>query len=670
MLVASISTGSHGAGFYALVLGEFTRVALDEIVLDDPPIGAVELFERLGNPLEALGPIEPRAEIRRRRPLLLGEPTGQSFLATSLPTGLLGLDPGDRANPVYEWLAGPRLEFGQLAGDDHQRDLNEIVGVGLGESPAKVGAELEGELPTQLVPRSRFAVSHGEHQTVEVHPASIPKSDRRDLSQRPTPKERTRGHPRCSLERLTVSASDPPDDELDELDHPPPPRLLPPDLSELFGAIGDATSLRKVWNPDEPPFVFDRFEAFECFIGGMGLVIEARDPELDRKVAIKLWEQSGPKAQQALLDEAKTLARLSHRNVVTVHETGRWRERVFFVMEWIDGVDGQAWMKTPRTWREVRDVFVEAGQGLAAAHDAGIQHRDFKPANMLIGSDRRVVVADFGIADSLREVDNADPRWGTPAGTPAYMAPERLRGGRGDARSDQFSFCVAMWRGLYGVRPYAGEQAEELLESIGRGELRMTPDADVPRWLTEVVRKGLAEDPDARHGSMHELVAALRDEPPDDVVLDGSASEAARRGQGWPYYAIALLSGTVVVMGIMLMRRPSDTPAVSDAVEVEPFHAILGLVALDEFSKVEALWSNAELTDEQSLTLASACLGRAEELMLVDRAKAIEGASTAHKIAAFVRQFGATPEFQIAGDQLVTDIEDLSKSIARTRGDK
>src|SRR5690606_36628299 len=345
LLVASISTGSHGAGFYALVLGEFTRVALDEIVLDDPPTGAVELFERLGNPLEPLGPIEPRAEIRRRRPQLLGEPTGQSCQATSLPTGLLGLDPGDRANPVYEWLAGPRLEFGQLAGDDHQRDLNEIVGVGLGESPAKVGAELEGELPTQLVPRSRFAVSHGEHQTVEVHPASIPKSARRDLSQRPTPNERTRGHPRCSLERLTVSASDPPDDELDELDHPPPPRLLPPDLSELFGAIGDATSLRKVWNPDEPPFVFDRFEAFECFIGGMGLVIEARDPELDRKVAIKLWKQSGPKAQQALLDEAKTLARLSHRNVVTVHETGRRRERVFFVMEWIDGVDGQAWMK-------------------------------------------------------------------------------------------------------------------------------------------------------------------------------------------------------------------------------------------------------------------------------------------------------------------------------------
>src|SRR5690606_32597738 len=256
------------------------------------------------------------------------------------------------------------------------------------------------------------------------------------------------------------------DDELEQrliefAERHPPPRELPPDLSELFGLISDIAISRRVCETDEiPGHMFDRFEAFGAVIGGMGLVIEARDTELERKVAIKLWKQSGPKAQRALLDEAKTLAQLSHRNVVTVYETGRWRERVFFVMEWIDGVDGRVWMDTPRTWREVRDVFVDAGMGLAAAHDAGIQHRDFKPANMLVGHGR-TVVADFGIADSLRNVENTDPRWGTPAGTPAYMAPERLRGEPGDARSDQFSFCVAMWRGLYGLRPFAGEEREE-----------------------------------------------------------------------------------------------------------------------------------------------------------------------------------------------------------------
>src|SRR5690606_39881474 len=113
--------------------------------------------------------------------------------------------------------------------------------------------------------------------------------------------------------------------------------------------------------------------------------------------------------------------------------------------------DGQEWMDEPQAWREVRDKFVFAGDGLAAAHEVGIQHRDFKPSNMLIGSDGRVLVADFGIADSLDVVEGDDePDQAYIVGTISYMAPERLRGERGDARSDQFSFCVTLWRGLYG----------------------------------------------------------------------------------------------------------------------------------------------------------------------------------------------------------------------------
>ncbi|MFO7561587.1 MAG: serine/threonine-protein kinase, partial [Enhygromyxa sp.] len=311
----------------------------------------------------------------------------------------------------------------------------------------------------------------------------------------------------------------------------PRPKELPPDLDELFTDVRNVAISRRILatlgdSPEAiPGHPFDRFEAFGGNTGGMGLVLEARDPVLDRTVAIKLWKQSGPKAQQALLDEARMLARLTHPNVVTVHDTGRWGERVFFVMEWIDGVDGHVWLATSRSWREVRDVFVDAGRGLAAAHQAGIQHRDFKPDNMLVGNDGRTVVADFGIAESLRSVENTDPRWGTPAGTPEYMAPERLRGEPGDARSDQFSFCVALWRGLYGLRPFAGAGPDELLEAVERGEVRTAPGADVPQWLAQVVRKGLAAEPDDRYSDMHELIAALLDEPPDEAADEGEVDD-------------------------------------------------------------------------------------------------------------------------------------------------
>jgi serine/threonine protein kinase len=332
-----------------------------------------------------------------------------------------------------------------------------------------------------------------------------------------------------------LQPADPPDPSDEELDRlaalRPRGRRLPEELAELYGRIRDAAIVRTKVDPSMPPYGFERFEAYDAVIGGMGLVIKARDPQLDRMVAIKLWRQSGSEAQAALLAEARTLAKLSHPQVVTIHETGHWGDRVYFVMEWIEGMDGHTWMEQPRGWEDVRDVFVMAGDGLAAAHDVGIQHRDFKPANMLIGNDGRVVVADFGVADSLHAVAVGDEA-GRIVGTPSYMAPERLRGGRGDARSDQFSFCVAMWRALYGQRPFAGETGEALLEAIERGELRETPGVYVPEWLSAVVRKGLAEDPEGRHRGMHELVDALLDEPtggqrradePGEQVLDAPA---------------------------------------------------------------------------------------------------------------------------------------------------
>jgi serine/threonine protein kinase len=306
----------------------------------------------------------------------------------------------------------------------------------------------------------------------------------------------------------------------------PAPVPLEPDLEKLEHKIANVRILRKMGIERVKPYMFGRFEAITTVRGGIGLVIKAHDPQLDREVAIKLGMRSGPEAQAALLIEARTLAKFKHPNVVTVYEPGIWNDRLYFVMEWIEGVDGHDWMDEPRSWREVREVYLAAGTGLAAAHDAGIQHRDFKPSNILIGKDGRVVVADFGVADSLPSSPERDES-GKAAGTAGYMAPERLRGKRGDARSDQFSFCVAMWRALYRQRPYAGETSEEVLESIERGEIRESPGVRVPQWVSAVVRKGLADDPDQRYSNMHELLKALREEPPASNTTDDEDDDAA-----------------------------------------------------------------------------------------------------------------------------------------------
>ncbi|MFO7563911.1 MAG: serine/threonine-protein kinase [Enhygromyxa sp.] len=413
-------------------------------------------------------------------------------------------------------------------------------------------------------------------------------------------------------------------------------------------------------------FMFGRFEVFDAMTGGMGLVLEARDTELDRKVAIKLWKQSGPNAQRALLAEAKTLALLDHDNIVRVYETGRWTEtgRVYFVMEWIDGVDGQVWLNTPRSWREVRDVLVDAGRGLAAAHDTGIQHRDFKPNNMLVGKDGRTVVADFGIAESLRRVENTDPRWGTPSGTPEYMAPERLRGEPGDARSDQFSFCVALWRGLYGLRPFAGASSQTLLEAIELGELLTAPGFEVPQWLSEVVRRGLAVDPDDRHPSMHALIAALLDEPPDESADEGDEGDEGdelprvegrvlhqpaavgwARGRGAVLAPLALVCGTVLGAGVMKsvdQRReareergivdpgPAPTHPCAGVDGADPsvdvdlvVHEVCRLIRKNEFTAADMLWEREYLSrsaapdaflGEDLLLIASTLVDQAELL--------------------------------------------------------
>ncbi|MBI5500567.1 MAG: serine/threonine protein kinase [Deltaproteobacteria bacterium] len=276
--------------------------------------------------------------------------------------------------------------------------------------------------------------------------------------------------------------------------------------------------------------------------GGMAVVYAAYDPELDRKVALKLMRpevgaEEGPEgARLRMLREAQAMARLSHPNVLAVHDVGAFGDAVFVAMEMVEGgtlAERLAGSRPPR--REILDLFAAAGRGLAAAHRAGLVHRDFKPSNVLLGADGRVRVADFGLARSQRrsssptltgvEPDRPAPsrlsgagpvlesnltQHGAILGTPAYMPPEQLVGGEVDARSDQFSFCAALYEALYGDLPYPGDTLGEILASARKGRLRPPPaGSSVPAWLRTLVVRGLSAAPDARFDSMEALVAEL-----------------------------------------------------------------------------------------------------------------------------------------------------------------
>ena len=258
--------------------------------------------------------------------------------------------------------------------------------------------------------------------------------------------------------------------------------------------------------------------------GGMGEVYAAYHPDLDRRVALKVVHELGADSadrRARLLREARAIARLSHPNVVTVYDAGTFDDRVFIAMEFVEGQTVDAWLRAQRrSWREVLDVFIAAGSGLAAAHAAGVVHRDFKPHNVMIGRDGTVRVMDFGLARLVEEPfeigadePDADSRpsattvtkTGALVGTLAYMAPEQFRGEPLDARADQFSFCVALHEALYGIRPTLAH-----VQSKPDGEAaEPARPANVPAWLKAMVSRGLAERRERRFDSMEELIGAL-----------------------------------------------------------------------------------------------------------------------------------------------------------------
>jgi serine/threonine protein kinase len=249
--------------------------------------------------------------------------------------------------------------------------------------------------------------------------------------------------------------------------------------------------------------------------GAMGVVYRADDFGLGRHVALKLLHRPDDALTDRLVREARAMAQVNHPNVVAVYDVGVADGTTYIAMELVTGTSLRFWQQQAHTVAEIVAAYITAGRGLAAAHAAGIVHRDFKPDNCLVGSDGRIRVTDFGLA-SARAGDGPRPddleltASGSVIGTPAYMAPEQFVGGNIDPRTDQFNFCVALYEALYGARPFAGKSFDDLGDSVSAGQVRAAPAGSrVSGALRAIVLRGLSVRPGGRYPTMDHLLAEL-----------------------------------------------------------------------------------------------------------------------------------------------------------------
>jgi eukaryotic-like serine/threonine-protein kinase len=273
--------------------------------------------------------------------------------------------------------------------------------------------------------------------------------------------------------------------------------------------------------------------------GGMGMVWGAWDPELERRVAIKLVQPMVAAARERILAEGQALARLSHPNVVPIYDVGVMGEQIYLVMEWVRGITLRAYAGTAANHGDLMDAYRQAGQGLAAAHRAGIIHRDFKPDNVIRGDDERVRVLDFGLAQpeaphQAREELGVGSQPRVVAGTPHYMAPELAQGGAASPASDQFAFCIS------------------LRESLA--ELAKRTNRPAPSWSQTFTSRGIAIDASRRFASMEDLLAALARDP----------TRVWRRR----LIAIAIAAGAAAAFAVGSARAPAIEPCTGSDAEI------------------------------------------------------------------------------------------------------
>jgi serine/threonine-protein kinase len=441
--------------------------------------------------------------------------------------------------------------------------------------------------------------------------------------------------------------------------------------------------------PNVGRFVIER----ELGRGGMGVVYAAYDPELGRSVAIKLVrppsaERKDPSHLRArMLREAQSMAQVTHPNVVAIHDVGTFGEQVFIAMEYAEGRTLTQWLSAERrTWRDIVAMFVQCGKGLAAAHARNLVHRDFKPDNVWVGDDGRARVLDFGLARATTGMTEQQPaaagspsprsprvpmlsarvtKSGTFLGTPPYMAPEQLKGEPGDARSDQFSFCVALYHALYGELPFEGETAAALLEQMERRGIREPPRAGrIPSWLRRILRRGLSLDPADRYPTMDTLLGQLTP----------SRAASARL-----FLALgALMVCAAAVVPAVERTRGSDAPRIT-SLAVLPLKNLSGDPQQDYFADgtTEALINelgNIGALRVLSYHSAAAYRGTAKPLSRIAQelnAQAfLEGGvmQSGERVRITVRLVEALPEHQLWAESYEFDLRDvvaMQREVAR-----
>jgi WD40 repeat protein/predicted Ser/Thr protein kinase len=385
-----------------------------------------------------------------------------------------------------------------------------------------------------------------------------------------------------------------------------PSSLQPPALAGLDRARLRQSVYRRVFG-DADPVKIGRYTVLERIgAGGMGVVFKAYDTQLDRKVAVKVihFEGATETGRRALVKEARALARLSHPNVVHVYEVGESRDgELFLAMEFVEGVTLRTWLaREGRRWPDVLDVCLQAGEGIAAAHAAGLVHRDFKPDNVMVGTDGRVRVLDFGLARrgtidaasvelALHATATTTTTVGRDvAGTPAYMAPEQMTGGTLGPAVDQFALCATIYEALYGVRPFQGATMAELHEHASAARLTV-PDArcGVPPAVHRVIVQGLAADPERRHASVQVLVGELR--------------RARRHKSMRSALPLAAMSAALTGLGLLML---GGTGALTTPVE-------LGVTEHEDDTQDEVILLRAESQIDEDPTAAVATLAELPE---------------------------------------------------------
>jgi predicted Ser/Thr protein kinase len=336
---------------------------------------------------------------------------------------------------------------------------------------------------------------------------------------------------------------------------------------------------------DELPATVSRFSVkSKLGEGGNGVVLLAADPALGRDIAIKMLRRGGDaEAQHRLLREAQSAAKLSHDNIIVIHEVGTVDEHVYVAMEYVAGGTLTRW-QVGKSWRTCLDAYVRAGRGLAAAHAAGLVHRDFKPDNVLVGNDGRLRVTDFGLVCSVGEAsDGSAPtdmlitvltKTGVVMGTPRYMAPEQHAGEPVDARTDQFAFCVALYEALYGRPPFAGDTYRELADNVLAGNVLVPARSDVPPSVRDAILRGLSRDRDARFPSMTDLLAVLR----------AATTTTTRRRRPW-LAGVVLLAAAITAVLVWLSTRSADAPRDTSMTKV---------TAKEAYDLGEAAYSNGD----------------------------------------------------------------------------